>query len=187
MLNPLRTYILNKVHIWRRWLSLFKRIFQQILITIHWIILRDIHRENSKKFLRLAYQKATYLINLELRNRNDLFNYRFEYWYPLISFCKRIMNHSFSGCSLFKGTRTLNSPELIWRARAYTHTHTHTYIYICIYMYVYIYIYMCVCVCVCVWWFQVGIGGWIYQNYPERFQAFHRPSSGVACMCTEYF
>ena len=31
-------------------------------------------------------------------------------------------------------------------------------------------------------WFQVGIAGWIYQNCPERFRNFHRPSSGVVCM-----
>ena len=29
----------------------------------------------------------------------------------------------------------------------------------------------------------VGIGRWIYQNYLECFQTFHRPSSGVVWMC----
>ena len=36
-------------------------------------------------------------------------------------------------------------------------------------------------------WFQVGIGGWIYQNCPEHCQTLHRPSSGVACMYKECF
>ena len=36
-------------------------------------------------------------------------------------------------------------------------------------------------------WFQVGIGGWIYQNWPEHFQTFHRPSSRVAYMYKECF
>ena len=31
---------------------------------------------------------------------------------------------------------------------------------------------------------QVGIGRWISQNCPEFFRTLHRPSSGVACMCT---
>ena len=26
-----------------------------------------------------------------------------------------------------------------------------------------------------VYWFQVKIGGWIYQNCPEQFLTFHRP------------
>ena len=36
-------------------------------------------------------------------------------------------------------------------------------------------------------WFQVGIGGWIYQNCPKHFRIFHRPSSVVACMHKEWF
>ena len=36
-------------------------------------------------------------------------------------------------------------------------------------------------------WFQVEIGGWIYQNCLERFRIFHRPSAGIACMYKECF
>ena len=36
-------------------------------------------------------------------------------------------------------------------------------------------------------WFQVGIGGWIYQNCLEHFRTLHKPSSRVVCVCKGCF